>query len=79
VTLEAVSALVSAGQYLSHQPAPNNDLMVFLMDKKGTGVSRIVICDDNCEDQGLPAPGILTTGVVVGSDEHGNLLTGRWF
>ena len=41
MTLEAVSALVSAGQYLSHRPAPNDDLMVFLMyvvlDYEGVG------------------------------------------
>jgi len=41
--------------------------------EKGTGVSRIVVHDEKCEDQGLPAPGIPTTSAVAGGDhDHGN-------
>ena len=42
------------------------------LEKKGTGVSRIVVHDEKCEDQVLPAPGSLTPSAVAGGDDHGN-------
>jgi len=61
---------------LSQSRADQPDSIITL-DKNGTGVSRIVVHDDKREDQGLPAPGILTTSAAVGGDEHGNVPTGE--
>jgi len=47
------------------------------VDKKDTRASRVVFHNEERGDQGLPGPGILTTGAAGGGDEHGNVPTGE--
>ena len=56
------SSLLGAGR--SHS--------IVALDENDTRASRVIFQNKGGKDQGLPAPGIPTTGMIAGGDEHGN-------
>ena len=45
---------------------------IVALDENDTRASRVIFQNKGGKDQGLPAPGIPTTGMIAGGDEHGN-------
>ena len=60
------------GERRSHRDSESRPDSTVTPDENDTRVSRIVFKDKKREDQGLPARGTSTAGVVVGGGGHGD-------